>query len=247
MSLLQPVGVTRLYRMIADQIKSRIDAGHFTPGERLPSERELAELLEVSRASVREALIALEIEGYVDVRVGTGVFVTQRTENGSPQGSIDSRARQPCRGIGVFELLETRLLLEPHCAKLAASNATTTHVAAIEAAAHAMHGSQRPSDHDRAFHLAIANACGNGAMASTVAHLCMLREDSAIFSRLDGLLVTGKEWAIAEEEHIRILKAILARDAAAAGAAMLAHLRGVRDRLYQDFGGDEELSRLGRA
>ena len=64
--------------MIADQIAGRIRAGDFPRGSRLPSERELAEQLQVSRASIREALIALEIEGYVEVRVGSGVFVTAR-------------------------------------------------------------------------------------------------------------------------------------------------------------------------
>ena len=74
MNTFQAVAVTRLYRMIADQIAGRIRAGDFPRGGRLPSERELAEQLQVSRASIREALIALEIEGYVEVRVGTGVF-----------------------------------------------------------------------------------------------------------------------------------------------------------------------------
>jgi len=82
MSSFHPVSVTRLYRMIADQIASRIRAEDFRPGERLPSERELAEQLQVSRPSIREALIALEIEGYVEVRVGTGVFVNP-TAHGS--------------------------------------------------------------------------------------------------------------------------------------------------------------------
>ena len=68
----------RLYRRIAEQIARLIRRGEYKPGERLPPERDLARQLKVSRPSVREALIALEVEGYVEVRVGSGVYVTQR-------------------------------------------------------------------------------------------------------------------------------------------------------------------------
>ncbi|MFQ6708455.1 GntR family transcriptional regulator, partial [Bordetella pertussis] len=121
MGSFQAVAPTRLYRMIADQIAGRIRAGDFPAGGRLPAERELAEQLQVSRASVREALIALEIEGYVEVRVGTGVFVA------APRADGDygvAPAPQPGHtDIGPFDLLDTRLLLEPECASLAAQKA----------------------------------------------------------------------------------------------------------------------------
>lgn len=242
MSSLQPVGVTRLYRMIADQIKGKIEAGHFKTGARLPSERELAEVLEVSRASVREALIALEIEGYVDVRVGTGVFVTYSSEDARAGTKTVAAAPQPDGDIGAFDLLEARLLVEPQCAALAAVNATETHLAVIRETVRDMQGGERQGDHDRAFHIAIASACGNTALASTVAHLCALRESSAIFSRLDQHFVTGKVWEVAHDEHLTIMNAILARDADAARNAMHAHLAGVRDRLHQDFCGNAVLA-----
>ena len=73
---LRAVETTRLYRQIAGQIVALIDSGEFSEGSRLPPERELAGLLGVSRTSVREAIIALEIAGRVEVRVGTGIFVT---------------------------------------------------------------------------------------------------------------------------------------------------------------------------
>ena len=72
---LQQVEPRRLYRQIAEQITGLIASGEFPPGSRLPAERELAAKLGVSRASVREAIISLEIGGLVDVRVGTGIFV----------------------------------------------------------------------------------------------------------------------------------------------------------------------------
>ena len=95
--------------MIADQIAGRIRAGDFPRGSRLPSERELAEQLS-QRASIREALIALEIEGYVEVRVGSGVFVTAR-EGAAPPAPAPTAGAED---IGPFDLLEARMLIEPN-------------------------------------------------------------------------------------------------------------------------------------
>jgi len=75
---LQTVEPQRLYRQIAGQLRSLIASGEFTPGSRLPAERDLARQLGVSRPSVREALIALEVEGWVEVRTGSGVYVLPR-------------------------------------------------------------------------------------------------------------------------------------------------------------------------
>ena len=82
---IQAIDSDRLYKKIARQLSDLIAAGEFNPGQRLPSERELAQLLGVSRPSVREALIALDIEGKVEVRVGTGVFVAAPPPPGKPR------------------------------------------------------------------------------------------------------------------------------------------------------------------
>ena len=79
---LQPIETRRLYRQIADQVAGLIARGEFPPGARLPTERELAQLLGVSRPSVREGLIALEVEGLVDVRVGSGIYVRRARKIG---------------------------------------------------------------------------------------------------------------------------------------------------------------------
>ena len=78
---IQPVEPRRLYLQIADQVRSLIAAGEFPPGSRLPAERKLAKRFGVSRPTLREALIALEVEGYVDVRPGSGIVVT--AQNGT--------------------------------------------------------------------------------------------------------------------------------------------------------------------
>ncbi len=236
MAIFQAVAPTRLYRMIADQIASRIRAGDFAAGGRLPAERDLAEQLQVSRASVREALIALEIEGYVEVRVGTGVFVCAPREDGQ-YGSAQSASHGTERtDIGPFDLLDTRLLLEPECAALAAQKASAAQIAAIRAAHEAMSLTESPSLHDQAFHGAIAAACGNAALAAAISHIWHLSTISPVFSRLETHFVTTRVWSAARDEHERILEAITEHDPIRARHAMHDHLVDILARLREDFG-----------
>jgi DNA-binding FadR family transcriptional regulator len=236
MSTFQAVAVTRLYRMIADQIAGRIRAGDFPPGRRLPSERELAEQLQVSRASIREALIALEIEGYVEVRVGTGVFAASK--EGTVMAAASGSATNAAQGqddIGPFDLLEARLMIEPECAGMAAQQATPAQLAAIREAHEGMSLTDSPGRHDREFHSAIAAACGNAALAATVTHLWNLTQSSSVYRRMQDYFVDTKVWAAAHAEHQRILTALLARDPIRARHAMHAHLLGILARLREDF------------
>ncbi|HEY6840903.1 MAG TPA: GntR family transcriptional regulator, partial [Chthoniobacterales bacterium] len=95
---IQPVEPRRLYLQIADQVQSLIAAGEFAAGSRLPAERELAKRFGVSRPTLREALIALEVQGHVDVRPGSGIVVT--TANGA---AADCSSAE-----GPLEILRTR-------------------------------------------------------------------------------------------------------------------------------------------
>ncbi|WP_313370869.1 FadR/GntR family transcriptional regulator [Achromobacter animicus] len=237
MSTFQAVAVTRLYRMIADQIAGRIRAGDFPRGRRLPSERDLAEQLQVSRASIREALIALEIEGYVEVRVGTGVFVADKEGGGTASAAgPNANAAQSADDIGPFDLLEARLLIEPECAGMAAQHVTPAQLAAIREAHEGMSLTESPGRHDREFHGAIAAACGNAALAAAVGHLWNLTQSSSVYRRMQDYFVDAKVWAVAHAEHQRILTAIVARDPMRARHAMHAHLLGILARLREDFG-----------
>ena len=125
---LQAVESRRLYRQIADQIAALIEGGEYPVGSRLPPERDLARQLRVSRPSVREALIALEVEGYVEVRVGSGVYVRSNTASPAP-----APADELPEDSGPFELIRARWLIEAECAALAAKNASKAQVTAIEA------------------------------------------------------------------------------------------------------------------
>ena len=235
MNSFEAVSVTRLYRIIADQIAGKINSNEFAAGQRLPSERDLAERLQVSRASVREALIALELEGYVDVRVGTGVFVLDRKHGKRDRLPKDRWADDvPRMHIGPFDLLDTRLLLEPEAAALTARMATPQHQATIVAAHADMLTGKSHRAHDHAFHLAIAAACGNAALELAISHVWSLSLNNPVFDRLDTLFVTKRVWWQAEREHEHILQAILDRDATAARQGMHAHLMMIRARLDDD-------------
>jgi len=215
---LQAVDSRRLYRQIADQITALIEKGEYAAGARLPPERDLARQLGVSRPSVREALIALEVEGYVDVRVGSGVYVRGAHPVASERLPADS---------GPFELIRARWLIEGECAALAAKQASRTQLRAIEGALEAMARERdrgvMPLASDRLFHLRIAEASGNSALALVVRTLWDQRT-GPLFLRLEHHFDTPELWNVAIREHREVYDAIARKDASAARAAMRRHM-----------------------
>lgn len=217
----QSIEPRRLYRQIADQIRGLIRSGEFPAGSRLPPERDLAKQLGVSRPSVREALIALEVEGLVEVRIGSGIYVL--AANGRPSESVPD-SYEPA---GPFELLRARYVIEAECAALAAKSAKRQHVQAIEAALAEM---QREHDEghpalggDRLFHLRIAEATGNGALVHVIKTLWEERT-GPLYQQLEHHYDSPGLWESAMAEHRAVLKAIAARDPTAARAAMRRHM-----------------------
>jgi len=209
----------RLYRQIADQIADLIERGEYSTGQRLPPERDLAKELGVSRPSVREALIALEVEGYVEVRVGSGVYVV-----GKQPAPV--AARLPADS-GPFELIRARWVIEGECAALAAKSATKAQVRAMEEALDDMEAARdqgvMPLDADRLFHLRIAEATGNSALALAVQTLWDQRT-GPLFLRLEHHFDSPGLWTVAIKEHRDIVAAIARHDAAGARAAMRRHM-----------------------
>jgi DNA-binding FadR family transcriptional regulator len=209
----------RLYRQIADQIRSLIRAGEFSAGSRLPPERDLARQLGVSRPSVREALIALEVEGLVDVRIGSGIYVLAPGRNGKDEVQASS---------GPFELLRARWVIEGECAALAAKSAKKAQIEAIEEALELMQkemmtGEKQPLNADRLFHLRIAEATGNGALVQVVKMLWEERT-GPLYKQLEHHYDSPQLWVAALAEHRAVVKSIGARDPAGARAAMQRHL-----------------------
>ena len=227
---IQAVSSQRLYRKIADQLAELIRGGEFKPGARLPSERELSQQFDVSRASVREALIALEIDGLVDVRVGLGVFVnTAPAANAQPAGLAEP---------GPFEVLSARYLIEGETAALAARDGSARDHARIRETLQLMADEVTASgtglNADALFHLRMAEASGNGALVHLVHQLWSFRE-SAMFRKLDEHFDSPERHQEAIAEHRRVVEAIEKRDADAARSAMLAHLDTVRAALERGW------------
>lgn len=223
---LQTVEPQRLYRQIADQLRTLIAKGEFAVGDRLPAERDLSKHLGVSRPSVREALIALEVEGWVEVRTGSGVYVLDRSHRSSAPVAESE--------WGPLELIRARRVVEGETAAIAALQRKRTHLDAIDRAIATMREladrNTMPLEGDRAFHVAIVEACDNVVLAETVQGFWDSRK-GPIFTRLGGYFETVKSWRSAIAEHEAIRDAIAARDAAAARAAMHEHM----DKSHQRF------------
>jgi GntR family uxuAB operon transcriptional repressor len=214
------VAEPRLYRVVADRIQTLIREQQIQPGERLPSERDLALTLKVSRASLREALLALELGGVIEVRGGSGVYVsnTAQLDAGQLEG-----------GPGPFEVLSARRLIESEVAAIAARVATDGAIDAILTAVLEMerdHANQAGKEQaDRNFHMAIARATGNSALVGAMHYLWEQR--GRLWHKLKEHFETEELRLETLTDHRRILEAIAAHDPAGARRAMRAHLERV--------------------
>jgi DNA-binding FadR family transcriptional regulator len=228
---LQTVAPQRLYRQIAEQVRQLMASGEFALGSRLPAERDLAVQLGVSRPSVREALIALEVEGMIEVRTGSGIYV-QRIEPPSKSAVTEADANTPA-DWGPLEVMSARLLVEAEVAALAATHAQKADLKAIKAGLQQMKleaaRDQVPREGDEAFHEAIAQACGNSVLLDTVQRYWQAR-NGPLFERLGDYFEHPESWQAAIGEHQQVLLAIEAHDASAARKAMQKHLRQAHKR-----------------
>ncbi|WP_425995578.1 FadR/GntR family transcriptional regulator [Caulobacter sp. DWR1-3-2b1] len=215
----------KLYRRIADTVAGAIEAGQYKLGDRLPTERELAEQFGVSRPTLREAMIALEMLGMIEARHGLGIYVTSNARPAAPTSEVDFE-------IGAFELIEARRLFEGEAAALAATSIDDDQLAQLEALMVRMHEEEEIAgeEADREFHMIIARATGNGAIIATIENLWDWRNRSPlarnILARARGM---GLEPRI--NEHRRVVDALKARDPHAARQAMRDHLERVIEHL----------------
>ncbi|HVZ29584.1 MAG TPA: FadR/GntR family transcriptional regulator [Asticcacaulis sp.] len=215
----------KLYRQIADSIAAEIDSGRFRPGDRLPTERELALQFGVSRPTLREALIALEILGYIEARHGQGILVVERVTRTAPIADSE---------IGAFELIESRRLFEGEVAALAATQVQPEHVVELEKLLKAMGDpdQEKAERADRDFHLLIANITGNGALITTVENLWDWRYQSPLARNILGR-ATDLGMGDRIREHTGILMALKKHSPTAARQAMHEHMDRVIDHLLR--------------
>lgn len=231
---IQAVEPRRLYRQIADQIGALISSGEFAPGKRLPPERNLAQQFGVSRPSVREALIALEVAGLVDVRVGSGIYVRETAAPALTEATSGALGTPGQADPGPLELLRARCLIEGEVAALAAANAKECDLAAIrETMAWMAEENTRGApaqEGDRQFHLRIAEASGNSALAMVVSGLWDQRH-GPVYAKFEQHFSSPELRTLSLSDHTVIFAALEKRDSRAARAAMRRHL----ERVYKEF------------
>ncbi|MHC5308077.1 FadR/GntR family transcriptional regulator [Bartonella sp. LJL80] len=229
------MNTSRLYQTIVSKIKRDIETGHYQIGDKLPAERDLAEILKVSRTSVREAIIALEVSGLVEVKVGSGVYIKSGMTLHGPDlhPQIHPLLKPYLKDdeeIAPFELLEARLHLEPHLAEMAATERTDAQMAEIKQA-YLMNVSdnlEQSKDHigDRLFHIRIAESAQNAAYAFFLKYL-LGQQYTEVFSGLQKLYTPDDMPLRSQVEHHQILIAIEKKQPEAARIAMQNHIQNV--------------------
>jgi DNA-binding FadR family transcriptional regulator len=219
------VQARRLYEQISRKLARAIADGKHKVGERLPSERELAQEFGVSRPTVREAIIALELDGLVDVRLGSGVYVKNR----NPPSGIEA-----AKDIGPFELLEARRVIEGEICALAALRIDDMQLKQLSELLVEMGIDNQQNEIlmseevDRRFHEMIADSTQNSGLIAAVQMLWDARARSPQSHSMDDKSRAGGSKPPVDE-HAAILRALKRRDPEAARSAMHAHISRVID------------------
>jgi len=225
----------RLYQTVADDLLKVIKSGKYKVGDRLPAERDLASEFKVSRPTMREAVIALEIAGQVEVRKGSGVYVVDG-DNQNQFNTGTSTKLSSDLDVGAFELTEARMLFESEAAALAATMITDEELNLLADTIDSMQAENEKGVDgelaDREFHMIIAQATRNSAVVATIEELWNLRERSELTRRMYKV-VRQKGVRPDVEEHRKILDALKKKKPAEARAAMRSHLSRVIDYLLE--------------
>lgn len=218
----------RLFWRIVELIEASINAGDYPAGSRLPPERELASKFNVSRPTIREAIIALEVRGRVEVKTSSGVYVL-----------ANANAAQSINKINAFEVTQARALVEGEVAALAATTITDEELAELNQTLVDMEEGKSVEAADKSFHRIIADATRNEAMKNLVQSLWDLRASSIeVIKDYDKVCSKDNKKTIAE--HKAIYKALKLKDATKARQAMHEHF----DRLINTLFDAEETRAL---
>lgn len=215
----------KLYQRVAQDIEQAIRNGTYPVGTRLPAERDLAEKFQVSRPTIREAMIALEMRELVEVRHGSGVYIAESLPTDRSPAELN---------VGAFELIEARIMFEGEAAALAATVMSDEELDRVRIILEGMEALDPASAEelafDRQFHMAIAEGTQSSLVAQTIEHLWDLREQSPLCrhmfeqARSEGINPRP-------DEHRRIYDALVRRDSEEARSAMRAHLMRVSEDL----------------
>lgn len=210
----------RRFWTVVDKLEALIDQGVYPVGSRLPAERELAEAYGVSRPTIREAVIALEVRERVEVKTGSGVFVIN-----------NGKSAQPAKSISAFELTQARALVEAEAAALSAATIQDDELKALEQTLVDMQTAEKADEADQRFHEIIAQSTRNNAMVMTIQNLWNLRRNEPqIIASYKDVCSRGEEQRLLE--HTAIYEAIAKHDTAAARKAMHNHFNRLINALF---------------
>ncbi|MEI6859950.1 MAG: FadR/GntR family transcriptional regulator [Shewanella sp.] len=210
----------RMFWRIVEKIEASIASGEYAPGSRLPPERELAEKFDVSRPTVREAIIALEVREKIEVKTGSGLYVLHSAKETSITENINA-----------FELTQSRALVEGEIAALAANTITQDELEELNSTLIMMKDKLYVETADQMFHQIIANATRNSALIMSFQNLWALRTSSAkMITDYDSVCSKDNNKTLAE--HTAIYQALVARDAAEARLAMHKHFNRLINVLF---------------
>ncbi|TMX42111.1 FadR/GntR family transcriptional regulator [Vibrio sp. Hep-1b-8] len=224
----------RRYYQVGLQIEELLVTGVFKPGERLPSERSLSEQFNTSRATIREAIIMLELKDLVDVKQGAGIFFKEKEPDS--KGLVSDKLIQE---VGVFELLQARMVLETSIIEFAARNIKLNELRElrkiIQLQEEHINDNEKFEELDRKFHLFIAESTQNRMMIDTANRLWnRVRTDSELWAKLNVKYLHDEElkrsWL---DEHKQIFYALQKRDEALAKETMLSHLNHSKGELLK--------------
>jgi len=227
-----PAQEKKQYQEIGHDLRQQIIDGHYPVGSRLPPERNIAETWGVSRTIVREALLMLELEGTVDIRQSSGVYVMRIPSESSDEEEAFFRS-----DVGPFEMLQARQLLESNIAAFAAKMATKADIEnlkrTLEQEQRAIALDDKSQDNDKMFHLLLAGATQNQMLLDTVNSIWRHHESSPLWQQLRSHIETRSYRLKWLGDRQPILAALRRRDVMGSWQAMWQHLENVKHSLLE--------------
>lgn len=210
----------RLFWSIVDKIEALIDSGAYSAGSRLPPERELAETFNVSRPTIREAIIALEVREKIEVKTGSGIYVLKHADQLGTQKKVNA-----------FEVTQARALIEGEIAAIAATTINEDELARLHQTLVDMENSHFIAAADKEFHHIIANSTRNSALMLSAQNLWKLRSSTPeIIKDYDS--VCSKDNSKTLAEHKEIYLALKSGDSTQARLAMHSHFNRLINALF---------------
>lgn len=244
-AVFRPIKNEKIYMTVIRQVKGLIEDGQLAPGDRLPPERELASMLSVSRASVRQAISALEAQGIVEIRHGEGTYILNARETDEV---IESFSRFLVEEqITPEEILETRKIVECESARLCAERATPEHVRRLEGLLERRRGGGRTreslAEMNHELHTAIAEGSGNRGLVKVMEVLLQMMRLN-MWPALKEMSERRQERVSAHlDQHQRIVEAIGRGDGEGAYRSMKLHLETIEAEMREDLEADGNTER----